>query len=128
MSSLIGEIGSFFSHFTPGGIVSGALTLVAATVTPYILNMLHLSAQDNRRAYIQDAIKNALAYAVSVAAKNPQTVDLIAIKDDIIEIAQAYMKELVPQGLAELQISDSGLGQLLEVGLVNDLDNLSALL
>ena len=112
----------------PTGVLSTVISVVVATGAPFIFNVLHLNAQDARRSYIQDAIKNALAYGVSVVAKQPNGNDLVAVKDDVIAIAKAYMQELVPEGLAKLKITDAGLTQLLESGLVTGLDDLSGLL
>lgn len=127
---LLSNIGVFFTAFTtPGGLFMGVATVAAAAVTPYIANFLHLNATDSRRAYIQDAVKNALAYGVSVVSKNPNATDLVAVKDDVIAIAKVYLNTLVPEGLAALKVdNDAALTQLLEAGFTNGLDELSSLL
>lgn len=128
MSDILNSISAFVVALGPTGVLQSVIALVVASSAPFIFNVLHLTATDSRRAYIQDAIKNALAYGVSVVAKQPNGTDLVAVKDDVIAIAQAYMKELVPEGLAALKISDAGLTQMLEAGMVSGLDDLSALL
>lgn len=112
----------------PTGVLSTVIATVVAFASPFLFNILHLNASDTRRSYIQDAIKNALAYGVSVVAKQPNGNDLVAVKDDVIAVAKIYMNELVPEGLAKLKITDAGLTQLLEAGLVTGVDDLSKLL
>ena len=128
MTDLLSTIASFVSALGPSGILESAIAMVVTALAPFVANVLHLTATDSRRAYIQDAIKNALAYGVSVVAKNPNTGDLLSVKDDVIAVAKAYLNELVPEGLAHLKISDAGLTQLLESGLSAGLDELSTLL
>jgi len=113
---------TFVSPFS--GWVIAALV---ASIVPYIWQFLHLQAGDVRRAYLSDAITNALNYAVSVAAKNPSSTDLASVRDDVIKTAAAYLKELTPEALAKLGVTDAGLSQLLEAKFVQGLDNLSDL-
>src|SRR5271170_1827244 len=87
-------------------ILQIAATAAVRIIVPFLANWLHLQSQDIRRGYLQDALKNALNYAISMLAKNPDNNDLIIVKNDVIAIAKEYLKTMTPTALAKLGLKD----------------------
>ena len=110
-------------------VITMILTGIAGAISPHIYDFLKLSAADKRRAYLNDAIHNALAYGVSVAAKKPDAQDLVSAKDDVIATAKIYLQSLTPEVLTKLGVgSDEQLTQLIESRFASTFDWLGDLL
>lgn len=85
---------------------------------PKVYDFLKLSADDKRRAYLQDALYNGVLFGVnSVISQGVDVASLDAAKADLVTFAKSYVVTAVPDALKDLDISDDQLVKLIEARL-----------
>lgn len=98
-------------------IIGGALAALGSFGVRSLARFLRLKEDGLIRAYLDDALHRALAWAVESAVRKGDDLARVEVRSRLVAEAAGYAVEAVPDALKRFGISENGLRQRLEARL-----------